>query len=223
MRVGVVIPAGGAGKRFGGGTAKAFIELLGKPLLQHVVELFLTHPAVATIAVALPADFAANPPEWLNQPRIRLVPGGAERMQSVGAALDQLPEDTEVVLIHDAARPLLTHTLVDRVISSITSDTGAIPALPASDTMHLVNAEHLIESTPARELLWRAQTPQGFPYAMIKGAHARAATEARQFTDDAALAVFYGGRVRVVEGEQANLKITVASDLLIAERLLLER
>lgn len=222
-RVGIVIPAGGAGKRLGSAVPKAFVPLLGKPLLQHAVERFLAHPAISTISIALPADLVASPPEWLHNERIVLVQGGAERTDSVRLALSELPDTTEVVLIHDAARPLVTETLIDRVVDAVNHDMGVIAALPASDTMHLVDADGLIVSTPARESLWRAQTPQGFPYAMIVAAHRKAAAEHRQFTDDAALAAYYGAKIRVVEGEASNLKITVASDLLIAERFLLER
>lgn len=221
--VGVVIPAGGAGKRLGSSVPKAFVPLLGKPLLQHAVERFLSHPSVTTISVALPADLVTSPPEWLQNERIILVQGGAERMDSVRIALAHLPKTTEVVLIHDAARPLVTHALIDRVVNAVNDHTGAIAALPASDTMHLVDTDGSIVSTPARESLWRAQTPQGFPYAMIVAAHQKAAGENRQFTDDAALVVHYGAKVRVVEGDASNLKVTVASDLLIAERFFLER
>jgi len=222
-RVGVVIPAGGAGKRLERTIPKAFVPLLGKPLLQHAVETFLTHASAPTISVALPAELVADPPEWLQHERIVSGEGGAERMDSVRLALARLPQDTDIVLIHDAARPLLTHALIDRCLDAVAVDTGAIAALPSSDTIHLVDKHGIIQSTPARESLWRAQTPQAFPYAMITNAHQRAAAEGRQFTDDAALAVFYGWNVRVVQGEAANLKVTVASDLLIAERLLLER
>ena len=217
-RVGVVIPAGGSGQRMGG-QAKALLLLAGKPILTHTIARF-TDPRITAIRVALPAALV----ESYNSAdaRVRVVAGGADRSESVRLGIDALPPDIDVVLIHDAARPLVSRGLIARVIDAVTAECGAIAALPASDTVHAVNDEQRIVSTPDRQTLWYAQTPQAFPRDQIVAAHAAAARARVSATDDAALITQNGGCVRVVPGESSNIKITVPSDLRVAEALLAE-
>jgi 2-C-methyl-D-erythritol 4-phosphate cytidylyltransferase len=220
--VGVVIPAAGSGLRMGG-HAKAELEVAGVPLLARVLEPFLAIEAVRWIVIALPASLWAHPPAWLQQPRVRLVAGGAARRDSVRVGIEALPDDVDLVVIHDAARPLVTTDLIQRVITVAQLGEGAIPGLPATDTIHVVNELGRIVQTPDRALLRHAQTPQAFPRALIEAAHRRAAQEDLQATDDAALVVRYGGIVRVVAGDPENLKITVPADVQLAETLLARR
>ncbi|MGH8434848.1 MAG: 2-C-methyl-D-erythritol 4-phosphate cytidylyltransferase [Pseudomonas sp.] len=220
--VGAVIPAGGAGRRMGG-QAKAELTLLGVPLLQRVLDRFLTIADVQHIVVAVPATLLADPPSWLTQPRVRLVPGGEARSDSVRNGLAALPGEVDTVVIHDGARPLVSRELIERVIALARSGIGAIAALPATDTIHVVDEQGSIVQTPERSVLWQAQTPQAFPRAVIELAHRRALEEKVPATDDAALVVRYGGAVEVVRGEPHNLKITVPADVKFAEALLAAR
>lgn len=222
LRAAAVLPAAGGGRRMGG-VRKAFIELDGVPLLRHCVEAFLGHPLVHQVVVALAEEDLAAPPDWLKRDAITLVQGGSERHESVRLALAAVADDIDIVAIHDAARPLVTADLISRVIQAAADGAGAVAALPASDTIHVVDPDGRVTDTPPRDRLWAAQTPQAFPLAMIRQAHERAAADRVQGTDDAALAVRCGFFVRVVPGDAANLKITFPQDVALAQVLLRER
>ncbi|MFO7892602.1 MAG: 2-C-methyl-D-erythritol 4-phosphate cytidylyltransferase [Longimicrobiales bacterium] len=220
MRVAAVLPAGGAGLRMGeGGVRKQYTELCGEPVLLRSLRPFLEHPEVEWVVVALPPDDVEDPPFRLPD-GVLVVAGGMERGDSVRRGLAAVPEAADVVLIHDAARPLLPSAVVDRVLRAVGPDVGAIAAVPVSDTLKRVDREGWITGTVDRSPLWRAQTPQGFPRAMIVEAYEWAAAEAVTGTDDAALVERYGGRVVVAEGDDRNLKITRPEDLRLAELLL---
>jgi 2-C-methyl-D-erythritol 4-phosphate cytidylyltransferase len=203
----------------GGGHAKAFLQLSGRSILLHTLDRF-TDPRITAIRVALPKEMLASREFEHTDVRVRAISGGKERSDSVRLGIAALPDDIDVVLIHDAARPLASAGLITRVIDAVTPDAGAIAALPAADTIHVVNSDEFITRTPDRKSLWYAQTPQAFPRQMIVAAHAAAEREKVSLTDDAALVVRYGGRVRVIPGETSNIKITVPADLEIAAALL---
>ncbi len=219
--VGVVIPAAGVGRRMGG-RPKALLELGGQPLLRRTLAPFLADSRVRRVAVALGADLHGSPPEWLAAaaPRIRVVAGGERRGDSVHAGLLALDPDTEVVLVHDAARPLVTGAVIDRTIAAAAEGRCVIAAVPAVDTVQEVDDDRRIVRTPDRSRLWLAQTPQAFPYGVLIDAYERAARDGFFATDDAALVARYGAAVHVVEGDAANLKITVPADFVLAEALL---
>jgi 2-C-methyl-D-erythritol 4-phosphate cytidylyltransferase len=224
--VGVVIPAAGAGARMGG-AKKAFLELDGAPLLQHVLRVFLAHARVAAIAVALPSEESGAPPEWLTamvgeSRRITIVSGGRERSDSVRAGLRALPESLGIILVHDAARPLVDRDLIDRILAAVHEGQGAVPGLPLVDTVKEVDSREHIVGTPVRHMLRRVQTPQGFPAALLRDAYERATRDGTLATDDAALVERYGGRVIVVPGTERNLKITTPLDLAMANAMLAE-
>lgn len=220
MKAAAVIPAGGAGLRMGeGDRRKQYVELAGESVLLRSLRPFLDHPDVAWVVVALPPEDVASPPLALPEGVIA-VTGGAERSDSVRNALEAVPEEAEAVLVHDAARPLLSRAVLDRVLRAVAGGTGAIAAVPVADTLKRVGEGGVIEVTVDRAGLWRAQTPQGFPRAVIVDAYRRAAAEGVTATDDAALVERYGGRVVVVEGDVRNLKITRPEDLERAEALL---
>ncbi|TVP79702.1 MAG: 2-C-methyl-D-erythritol 4-phosphate cytidylyltransferase, partial [Gemmatimonadales bacterium] len=162
--VGVAVPAAGMGRRMGG-VRKAFLELDGEPLLARSLRPFLEHPRVVSVAVALPTEEAASPPDWLQglDPRIRLVKGGATRLHSVRAALSALDPLVGVVLVHDAARPFVTRAVIDRCLKVADGGEGAVAAWPSTDTLKEVDGAGRVLSTPDREAIWRAQTPQAFP------------------------------------------------------------
>lgn len=218
LRAAAVIPAAGAGRRMGG-RRKQYLELQGEPLLLHAIRPFLQHARVDWVVVALPAEEMARPPLFLPD-GVTVVAGGAERGDSVRLALEAVPAAADIVLIHDAARPLVTRDLVDRALRAAADGVGAVVAVPVADTLKRVGEDGVIERTVERRHLWRAQTPQAFPREMIVSAYARAREDGVSGTDDAALVERYGGRVVVVEGAGRNIKITTPEDLRLAELLM---
>src|SRR5690606_34992946 len=145
-------------------------------------------------------------------------PGGRERGDSVRSGLSRLPEEVEVVLVHDGARPFVSRELIDRVLQRASS-TGVVAALPATDTIKRVDESGRVVATLPRAQIWQAQTPQGFPRRLLAQAYERASQEGWTETDDAAIFERCGLPVVVVEGERENLKITRPEDLAIAEAI----
>lgn len=218
MRVGVVIPAAGVGRRMGG-CRKPFLALRGEPLIQHSLRSFLTHPSVTALRVALSPEDASDCPAWLRDldPRLAVVAGGDNRADSVRAALEALP-DVDVVLVHDAARPLVTRAIIDRCIGAVGTGIGAVAGWPASDTLKEVDDDLRVLATPDRSRIWHAQTPQAFPAELLR--HAYAAWDGREATDDGVLVEMAGGTVVMVEGSAINLKVTRPEDIAVAEAFL---
>jgi 2-C-methyl-D-erythritol 4-phosphate cytidylyltransferase len=215
--VGVVIVAGGSGTRAdtGDGELKQFKWVAGKPMLLHSVQTFMARSDVVSVVCVLPRRYAGDPPPWLFQcdlDRLAMSVGGRTRMESVANGLDDLPDEAEIVLVHDAARPLVGDETIDRVIASVRDGTCAIAALPVVDTLKEVADDGTIVRTVDRERLWRAQTPQGFPRRVIVDVHRRARAEHVTATDDAALCERYGVAVRVVRGSERALKVTDSGD-----------
>lgn len=224
MRVTAIIAAGGAGRRVGGGVAKQWLELGGRPILEHSVEAFTRHPAIAETVVVLPPADAEAPPPWLAGlgPRVRVVAGGARRQDSVANGFDAADASADVVLVHDAARPFVTAEVISRVIAAAAAHGAAIAAIPVSDTVKRVerdegDGEPTIVDTIPRDALYLAQTPQGFAHGVLRDAVAlgRSGVDA---TDEAMLAERAGHTVRLVEGARSNVKITTAEDLEAASR-----
>ncbi len=218
--VGVAIPAAGVGSRMGG-RKKAFLELGGEPLLLRTLRPFLEHPDVVSVVVAVPPEDLGSLPDWLGgaDPRVRAVPGGITRLHSVRAALSGLHSGVRTVLVHDAARPLVTREIIDRCIRVARAGEGAVAGWPAVDTLKEVESDGRVLSTPDRSTLWCAQTPQGFPREALLEAYRKGVEEGVAATDDAALFARYGGKVRMVEGAPWNLKVTHPDDLAVAELL----
>jgi 2-C-methyl-D-erythritol 4-phosphate cytidylyltransferase len=219
VQVGVVIPAAGAGRRMGG--PKAFLEVRGVPALLRALLPFLARHDVAGVTVALSAEDVLRPPAWLSglDPRVHVVAGGAERSDSVAAALLALPP-VDVILIHDAARPLVSAAVIDRVVRAAAAGRCVVPVVAVTDTIQQVDGSGRVIATPARDTLRAAQTPQGFPAPIIREAHRRARLDGMRTTDDAALVAHYGADVFVVEGDVQNLKLTTAHDVRTAEAML---
>lgn len=220
--VGVVIVAGGSGSRVGGAELKQFRWVAGKPMLLHSVQSFMARPDVGMVVCVLPQKYAGDPPPWLFQcdvDRLLVSVGGRTRSESVANGLDDLPDEADIVLIHDAARPLVDAATVDRVVASVRAGTPAIAALPVVDTLKEVDEHGMIVRTIDRDGLWRAQTPQGFPRRVIVDAHRRATREHISATDDAALCERLGIPVRVVLGAERALKITEQVDFARAEAM----
>lgn len=213
--VGVVIVAGGSGSRVGGGELKQFRWVAGKPMLLHSVQAFMARPDVGTVVVVLPSQYAGDPPPWLFQcdvDRLLVSLGGRTRSESVANGLDDLPDEAEIVLVHDAARPLVGAETIDRVVEAVRAGRCAIAALPVVDTLKQVDDDGRIVATVPRDNLWRAQTPQGFPRRVIVDAHRRARADRVDATDDAALLERLGIAVEVVRGSERALKVTDVGD-----------
>ena len=220
--VGVVIVAAGSGSRTGSEELKQFRWVAGKPMLLHSVQTFQLRADVAIVVVVLPRAYAGDPPPWLFQcdlDRLVVSVGGRERGDSVYNGLEDLPASVGVVLVHDAARPLVTGDAIDRVVAEARAGRGAVAALPVVDTLKEVDAEGCVVRTVERAGLWRAQTPQGFPRDVLLRAHVAARRDGVAATDDAALVERLGVPVVVVPGSERAMKITDAADFERAEAL----
>lgn len=223
MAVRVVVTAAGMSRRMGG--VNKLLQLLrGVPVLVHTVRLFHDLPEVAQIAVSAPpgqeADYAALFRQHGFDRAGPIVAGGAERQDSIHQALlalDGAPGD--VVAVHDGARPLVSPGLVRRLLASLDGWDGAIPGVPVKDTIKRVDGGGRVLETLTRAELVAVQTPQVFRLESLLQAYARAVERGHLGTDDASLVEWSGGRVRVVEGDYRNLKITTAEDLVLAEGL----
>lgn len=222
-RITALIVAAGRGVRAGGGMPKQYRRLGGRTVLARTLEIFTRHPEIDSIRVVIHPDDralydAAASGFSLKDP----VAGGASRQESVLHGLEALAaSDTppDFVLIHDAARCFVDAALISRVIAALSEDRGAIPALAVSDTLKNGH-DGLIVGTTARDGLYRAQTPQGFPFEPLLAAHCRA--RGKELTDDAAVAEDAGLRVALVMGAEENGKMTTPEDFARAEQLCME-
>lgn len=202
----------------GGEVRKQYLEILGAPVLLRAIRPFLDHPRILSVVVVLPEEDVTMPPLWLRGLPLKLVAGGAERADSVAKGLEALPPGTDVVLVHDGARPFVSREVIDRVIARA-GEGGAVAAVRATDTIKDVAEGGRIIATIPRSRIWHAQTPQGFPVGVLRDAHRRAREEQWVETDDAALCERNGAAIVVVEGDQDNIKITRPTDLPVAEAI----
>jgi 2-C-methyl-D-erythritol 4-phosphate cytidylyltransferase/2-C-methyl-D-erythritol 2,4-cyclodiphosphate synthase len=217
VHVSAIIAAAGAGSRFGGSRLKQVVELAGRPILQRSLDAFLGCDIVNDLVVALPPELAASPPGYLRTAvkPIEIVAGGARRQDSVAAAFARIAGRADIVVVHDAARPLVTDALIRRTVAAAARDGAAIAALRARDTVKQVDGEGRVAATLRREEIYLAQTPQAFRIEVLRDALARG----DDATDEATLAERAGYAVTVVEGDPRNLKVTTPDDLSLAERL----
>ena len=226
MRITALIVAAGDGSRAGGGIPKQFRELGGKSMLLHTVEALLSHPAVETAQVVIgPTHANLYLNALLGLPLPEPVFGANTRQQSVFNGLQALARGDappDVVLIHDAARPFVTHALIDCLLDALNEHDGAVPGLPVVDTIKQVDETGRIAATLPRAALRAVQTPQAFRFPAILDAHRQAAEAgAVGMTDDAAVAERAGLEVVVVEGDPSNFKITTMDDIARADALLM--
>ena len=226
-RAAALILAAGAGERVGGEGPKGFLEIGGRPMVAVAVAAAAACPDIDSLVVTTPAgleDRAAEIVASLEVP-VRIIQGGASRQASVRLALAALPplRSDDVVVIHDAARPFATPALFSAVVSAVRDAdlgfAGAIPVVPVADTVKRVVGAEVLDVEP-REQLRAAQTPQAFRLGALRDAHERAESEGREFTDDAGVVGWGGGRIVAVSGDPRNFKITSSDDLLRADALL---
>jgi len=221
MKVEVIIVAAGLGRRLNSKVPKALVLLKGKPLLAYSLKVFENHPDIDGVVVVGADGFL---PQFSRLTRsfkkVRaLVAGGALRSDSVKCGLKAISGGTGIVLVHDAARPFVDAAMIDRLIASLKKNKAAIVGVPVKFTVKKVNRKTLvIEETPARDLLWEAQTPQGFHKDILVKAHAKKFKE--EATDDAILVESMGGKVKIVMGDYRNIKVTTQEDIILARQLL---
>ena len=221
-RVAAIIPAGGVGSRFGARTPKQFLRLGPATILAATVRHFARHPAVRVVVVAAPGAWVARARRILapvaKDASLTVVAGGRTRQDSVWLALQAAPEDAEIVVVHDAVRPLITRHLIDAVVRAAAAEGAAICALPIMETVKRVRAKR-VEATLDRSELWAVQTPQAFRADLLREAHEKARRDGVVGTDDAVLVERLGHPVRVVHGLVENVKITTPADLRRARSL----
>ncbi len=215
--VGALVPAAGLGLRLGPGAPKALRDLGGEPLLVHAVRSLRAAPSVGPVVVAAPADGVCAIRELLAPYDVVVVAGGAERQDSVRAALAALPADVDLVLVHDAARCLTPVAVVEAVVAALRAGAEAVvPVLPVADTVKQVAGDRVV-GTVDRSCLRAVQTPQGFRRDVLERAHAAGLAS---LTDDAGLVEALGGTVTTVPGDDEAFKVTRPLDLLLAEAVL---
>jgi len=217
----VILAAAGEGRRLGSRLPKALVPLAGTPLFLHSLRTFAGLPFVREIAVVLPADWVDRIRKTLGR-RLEslkvttLVPGGARRQDSVRIGLEATT--SPIVLVHDAARPLITRDAITQVVRAAARHGAAVLAHAAVDTIKIADARGRVVSTPDRDQVWHAQTPQGFRRAVFVKAYT--VNGRRDATDDVQLVERAGGKVVIVPGPPSNFKVTTPDDLARATSLL---
>lgn len=242
-RTAAVIPAAGRGVRLGPGAPKALRTLSGVPMLIHAARALAASRSVSLVVVVAPPDGAAevkslldayalpadSPGEGWGTTDFLVVPGGATRQESVKLGLDALPPGIDIVLVHDAARPLVPVETVDTVIGAVRDGAPAVvPALPVTDTVKRIEPRgpgepEPVVATPDRSLLRAVQTPQGFDREILVRAHGNDAVDGEGATDDAGLVERLGEPVVLVPGHEEAFKVTRPLDLVLAEAVLARR
>jgi 2-C-methyl-D-erythritol 4-phosphate cytidylyltransferase len=217
-----IVVAAGAGVRMGAGIPKALMPLGGRALAAWCLDALAAAAEIASVVVVAPAGHETELAHALGLELSQVVTGGATRAESVGRGLDAVDPDAELVLVHDAARPLVRPELIAAVIAGVGDADGAIAAAPLADTPKRVAEDRTITETPSRAGLWLAQTPQVFRRGVLERAFDAARAEDRldAATDCAAMVEAIAGRVVVVPSLTPNLKVTTPSDVRIAELLL---
>ena len=235
MHVTAIIAAGGRGARFGAAEPKQLLAVGGRPILERSVRAFLEHPGIDEVLVALPPSLVAHPPAYLRSSGkpLRIVAGGERRQDSVANAFREVAAGSDVIVIHDAARPFASADLISRTIAAAAETGAALAAVQARDTVKRVRrqaqderqplalssskGQRLVAETLPRDTIFLAQTPQAFRRDVLQAALALGEREGVDVTDEAALVERSGHPVQLVDGEATNIKITTPEDLPMAE------
>lgn len=218
-----IIPAAGFGTRMQVDQPKQYLLLDGIPILIRTIRAFLENSKISRVVIAVPREHQSQTVELLNsfkfdQDRLVVTPGGKRRQDSVRAGLDCLDQDTEIVIVHDGARPLVTQALIDRCYHGALQHGAVIAAVPVKDTLKRASSSQKISATVDRSSLWQAQTPQAMRRELLELAYAENGDE--DVTDEASLLEKAHIAVHLVNGSETNIKITRPDDLLLAEKIL---
>ena len=237
-----VILAGGTGSRMGADVPKQFLPLAGRAVIEYSIETFNSHPAIDEVAVVIHPDWRGRMEEIVERLKVkgewlkvsRIIDGGSERyMSSLNAIMAYIdePDDTNL-LLHDAARPMVSAEIIDRVVAAIERHEAVGVAVPSTDTVWEVHPDfdaidvgRFVARIPERRLMWRAQTPQAFRLPLIRDAYQRALQDPQfQATDDCGVVRKYmpGTKIAVVEGSERNMKVTTPQDIAALEQILIK-
>lgn len=215
--VGVIIAAGGSGRRMGGRLPKQFLPLGGKPIIARTIAAFEAIQSVGEIVVVAPREHIARTQRLCRTERFRKVScvchGGKVRQDSVRRGLGAFARQPAIVLVHDAVRPLVSNRVIRRVIQEATRHRAAVVGVRVKDTIKVEGRKGFYKATLDRSKLWAVQTPQGFRYKLLRDAHVQARISNYLSTDEASLVERLGVPVRIVEGDYTNFKITTLEDL----------
>jgi 2-C-methyl-D-erythritol 4-phosphate cytidylyltransferase len=226
MTATAIVVAAGEGRRIGGQISKSYLPIAGRPLVLRTLDRLFSSSAVSNVILVVAADQLQNCADLLGgdsalrSHAVILQIGGGTRQQSVKRGLEKVGAATDIVLIHDGARPFVSPGLIDRCISATAEKGAVVVGLPVRDTIKVVGEDRLIQSTPDRQLLWEIQTPQTFQRELIIAAHAQAERDGVEVTDDAMVVERLGKPVFVLEGERTNIKITLPEDVLLADLMI---
>ncbi len=229
MKASAIIVAAGSGVRLGKREPKAFVKIDGRTILSYSLEVIAAIDEIGEVVITVPAGFEARARAEAAATKItlpvKITVGGVERQDSVRIALALTSAESEIVIVHDAARPFADADIFRRCIETASRVGGAIAAIPVADTLKRVAGDEsrAIVATVARAGLWQAQTPQAFRRELLVAAHQWALDQNIVATDDADLVARSGSRVEVVDASSRNLKITTAADLAIAEAIVSSR
>ena len=218
-RVYTIVPAAGSAIRMGLGYSKAYVDVAGKSLLARTVASLLASPFIDQLTIAVrPDEVSLAETDIVGKlglaDRVRIIGGGEERQETIDKLLAAAPRERDIVLIHDGARPLVSEKLIHKVLEAAAKWGAAIAAIPITDTIkESTNGGGTVSGTVERARLYRAQTPQAFHRDLIVSAHRRARKERWKVTDDASLLEQMGHEVRIVAGEERNIKVTTLEDL----------
>ena len=228
MRVEAIIAAGGIGRRFGKDQPKQFYLLKGKPILSWTILRFEECILVDRIILAVPRGMGKYTRQHVLSPfgykKVKtVVEGGKERRDSVLQGLRALETDTDTVLVHDGVRPIISEELIRKVIQATQRWEAVVPGLPVRETIKQVGQNNLVRGTLDNKTIYLAQTPQGFKKDLICRAYAQLKKRGWGASDDASLVEKLGVKVKMIPGEETNIKITSPQDLVLSELFLEDR
>jgi 2-C-methyl-D-erythritol 4-phosphate cytidylyltransferase len=224
MHVSAIVPAAGGGTRVAGAVPKQYLPLAGVPLLARTLQALRASGRVDSLILVVPPGHERRCRFEILEPfglaAEAVVPGGLDRQASVYAGLLRASAETDLILVHDGARPLVTPALIQAVVAAAAEAGAAVVAVPVTDTIKVAGPGGWLLETPERGRLWAVQTPQVFRAALLREAHVRALQDGFRTTDDSTLVERLGHPVRLVPGSPENLKITTTTDLALADQIL---